>query len=126
MIAGPSWSSIRSVTIRSENASRSTWRSTFTLAPCALIARRRQREVIIIAGHALHIHQLLLAHVFERDIDDGDRNPQRAAEAGQGAITFNHQPAKNQIKDQRFRDPQLSEILRGRRIEGRGSWCVGN
>ena len=115
MMAGPSWSSIRSVTTRSENAWRRILRSTADLGglrfgggmvvlerhrsgarvlgdlePLArqLLAGLRQRKVIVVAGHALDFHQLLLPHVLEDDVYYRDGQFERITEGLQVAEPF--------------------------------------
>ena len=145
MMAGPSWSSIRSVTTRSENACRRMRRSTSTLCRLGLggrviflqrnraragvlrhlkafagklLSRRRQQEIVVVAGHALDFHQLLGAHVLENSVDHRDGEAQRPAQAGQARIALDQQAAQNQIQNQRFRDAQLFEVLRERGVKG--------
>ena len=67
-----------------------------------LSCRLRQGEVIIVADHALHFDQLLLAHVLEDDVQDGHGQLQRAAQAMQVAKAFDQHPAQHQVQHQRL------------------------
>ena len=66
------------------------------------LAGLRQREVIVVAEHALHFHQLLLAHVIEDDVQNGNGQLQRVAQALQVAIPFQQQPPQDEIEHQRL------------------------
>ena len=52
----------------------------------------RQRKVIVVADHALHFHQLLLAHVVENDVQYGDGELELVAQALEIAEALQQQP----------------------------------
>ena len=50
-----------------------------------LLSRAGEHELVVVPAHALDFDQLLLAHVLEHQVDDGQRYADRAAETGHAA-----------------------------------------
>jgi len=64
--------------------------------------------------------------VLERQVDDGYRNTEGAAEALKTRISFDQHAPENKVEDERLGNPQFGEVLWNRRVKGGSDGCKRN